>query len=194
MLRPQASGTSTRTTKQVPGDVSECEFMREVVMEESQAINLPHVAFGGANEVPMNHGFVETGSTDSLTNSIQGPCMDKCMGNGSILNYNIGSQAKEVVDLTQNHSPPMLIRSPLSECTNTVGNQPTPTSLESFKRLARVVSTKQQALPPECSSDRRPGLELDDGQGSKKQQRDGCEWYKQENFQVETGVQSHPSQ
>ena len=39
-------------------------------MEESQAINLPQVAFGGANEVLMNHGFVEVGSTDSLTNSI----------------------------------------------------------------------------------------------------------------------------
>ena len=34
---------------------------------------------------------------------------------------------------------------------------------------------------------------LEDGQGSKKQRRDGGEWYKQENFQVETGVQSHPS-
>nr|POF26901.1 hypothetical protein CFP56_37676 [Quercus suber] len=96
---PQASGTSTPTTKQASGDVSECEYMKEVVMEESQAINLPHVAFGEASEVPMNHGFVEIGGMDSLTNSINGLRMDKCMGNGSILNYNIGSQAKEVVDL-----------------------------------------------------------------------------------------------
>lgn len=159
----QATGTSTPKSKQVPGDESERDYMREVVMEESQAINLPHVAFGGANEVPMNHGFVEVGSTDSLTNSIQELRMDKCMGNGPILNYNIGSQTKEVVDLPKNHAPPMLIRSPISECANTVGNQPTHISLKSFKRLARVVNTKQQALPPEGSSDRRPGLELEDG-------------------------------
>ena len=69
--------------------------------------------------------------------------MDKCMGNGPILNYSTGSQTKEVVDLPKNHAPPMLIRSPISECANTVGNQPTHISLKSFKRLARVVNTKQ---------------------------------------------------
>ena len=117
-----------------------------------------------------------------MTKIIQGLRMDKCMGNSSVLNYNIGPKAKKLVDLTQNHAPSVLLRPPLSECTNTVGNQPTLISLKSFKRFARVVNTKQQATPPVGSSDRRPGLKLEDGQGSKKQRREGCEWFEQENF------------
>ena len=182
----QAPGTNPPTRKHTSVAVNVREFMREVVMEETQAINNQHVESSGVNEEFNNCNVVDMGGTDGLTKSIQGLRMDKCMGKGA--EVNIGLKVKEVVDLTKSHAQSMLTRPSLRECTNVVGTQPTPNSLKSFKRLAREVNTKQQAIPPEGSTDRRMGLELEDDQGSKKKLRTGCEWFEQENFQVETGV------
>ena len=56
-----------------------------------------------------------------------------------------------------------------------VGSPSIPVSLKSFKRLVRVVNKKQHATPMQGSSEKRPGFDLADGQGTKKQSREACE-------------------
>ena len=115
----QASSTNPPTTKHTSVAVNVREFMREVVMEETQAINIQHVESSGINDEFNNCNVGDMGGTDGLAKSIQGLCMDKCMGKGA--EVNIGLKAKEVVDLTKSHVQSMLARPPLRECTNVVG-------------------------------------------------------------------------
>lgn len=149
-----------------------------------QSEEAPARGFGYENIVEVGSPVTMVRDIEGLkSNNKEGPKVSKkskeSCANSFPCRENVGSHA--------NNPPPM----PLGDCTNVTSPQSPAQRTRKWTKLLRDCNEANEAAPILMDFDRRPGLEVGDEQGGKRQCMDICDIEDKENFQVVAGFQHH---